>query len=69
MVPRKIFTYKNVVPISVGQESYSHQPDALKIQKVNFVYDKYSVSEGETSNYIDKGTDYNSLLGFLKGLG
>ena len=70
MVPRKIFSYKNVVPISIPQETYSHQPDALKIQKVNFVYDKYSVSEGDSSNYINKGSEGGGgLLSFLQGLG
>jgi len=69
MVPRKIFSYKNVVPINVGQETYSHQADALKIQKVNFVYDKYSISEGETSSQINKGYEDKSILGFLRGLG
>jgi hypothetical protein len=69
MVPRKIFSYKNVVPIGVGQETYSHQADALKIQKVNFVYDKYSISEGETGSQINKGYEDNALLGFLRGLG
>ena len=35
---------------------------------VNFVYDKYSVSEGDTANYIDEKTNYDTLLGFLGGL-
>lgn len=69
MVPRKIFSYKNVVPVNIGQENYSHQPDALKIQKVNFVYDKYSVSEGDSGNFINKTTSNDSILGFLAGLG
>ena len=70
MVPRKIFSYKNVVPIGIGQETYSHQPDALKVQKVNFVYDKYSVSEGDTANHINKGSENRGgLLSFLQGLG
>jgi hypothetical protein len=57
MQPRKIFTYKNVAPINIASETYSHQPDALKVNKVNFVYDKYSVSEGSTNNYVNKDSE------------
>jgi hypothetical protein len=57
MQPRKIFSFRNVAPINIGSETYSHQPDALKVNKVSFVYDKYSVSEGSSNNYVNKNSE------------
>ena len=49
---RKIYRFYNVAPISIAGETYSHNEEGLRYTDVKFVYDKYCVLDGETSDLI-----------------
>ena len=49
---RKIYRFYNAAPISVGGETYSYNEEGLRYSDVKFVYDKYSILDGETGDLI-----------------
>jgi len=50
---RKIYRFFNVAPISIPGETYSYSEEGMKYSDVKFVYDRYSVLDGETGNLIN----------------
>jgi hypothetical protein len=50
---RKIYRFFNLAPISMAGETYSYTEEGLKYTDVKFVYDRYSVMDGETGNLIN----------------
>jgi hypothetical protein len=49
---RKIYRFYNAAPISVAGETYSYNEEGLRYSDVKFVYDKYSILDGETGDLI-----------------
>lgn len=49
---RKIYTFYNVAPVRVPAEEYSYLEEGLRTSSIEFIYDNYSVSDGNTSNLI-----------------
>jgi hypothetical protein len=52
MAVRKIYRFFNVAPISIPGETYSYSEEGMKYSDVKFVYDRYSVLDGQTGNYM-----------------
>jgi hypothetical protein len=49
---RKVYTFKNVAPITVPTEEYSYLEEGLRTSSIDFVYDNYGVSDGDTGTLI-----------------
>jgi hypothetical protein len=49
---RKIYRFYNVAPIMIPNEEYSYMEEGLRTSNVEFVYDKYAVSDGNTGQFI-----------------
>lgn len=49
---RKIYSFYNVAPVRIPNEEYSYMEEGLRTSDVEFVYDNYSVSDGNTGNLI-----------------
>jgi hypothetical protein len=49
---RKVYRFYNAAPISINGEQYSYMEEGMRYTDVKFVYDKYSVLDGNTSNFI-----------------
>jgi len=49
---RKIYRFYNAAPIGMGGETYSYTEEGLRYSDVKFVYDKYSVLDGNTRTFI-----------------
>ena len=52
MAPRKIYRFYNIAPINIPSETYSYAEESLRYSNVKFVYDRYSVLDGDTGNLI-----------------
>lgn len=52
-VGRKVYRFRNIVPISIDGEQYSYLSDDLKTTSVEFVYDQYYIREAQTPSYVD----------------
>ena len=53
MTERKIYTFYNVAPVTIPSEEYSYMEEGLRVSQVEFVYDSYSVSDGNSISYIN----------------
>lgn len=53
MQVRKIYRFYNVAPMSIPSETYSYAEESLRYSNVRFVYDRYSVLDGNTGNLIN----------------
>jgi hypothetical protein len=49
---RKIYTFYNVAPVRIPAEEYSYLEEGLRTSNVEFIYDNYSVSDGNSGNLI-----------------
>lgn len=49
---RKIYSFYNVAPVRIPSEEYSYMEEGLRTSNVEFIYDNYSVSDGNTGNLI-----------------
>ena len=50
---RKIYSFENAAPISIGGETYSYTEEGLRYSDVKFVYDRYSILDGDSGKYIN----------------
>ena len=50
---RKIYRFYNVAPVMVPSEEYSYMEEGLRTSNVEFVYDRYVVSDGDTGQLIN----------------
>jgi len=62
---RKIYSFYNVAPVTVPSEEYSYMEDGLRVSDVEFVYDYYSIDDGQTAQLINLNAPTGSILGFL----
>ena len=49
---RKIYRFYNVAPIMIPNEEYSYMEEGLRTSNVEFIYDRYAVSDGNTGQFI-----------------
>jgi hypothetical protein len=49
---RKVYTFKNVVPVTVPSEEYSYLEEGLRTSPIEFAYDSYSVSDAQTGSLL-----------------
>lgn len=49
---RKVYRFYNVAPISITGETYSYNEEGLRYTDVKFVYDKYSVLDGNSGTFV-----------------
>lgn len=52
MTKRKIITFYNVAPVSIEDSASTYAADGLSYNKVDFVYDYYDVSEGDSPDFF-----------------
>jgi len=52
MTMRKIITFYNVAPVSIEDSQNTYAADGLSYNKVDFVFDYYSVSEGKSGDFF-----------------
>jgi hypothetical protein len=52
MTKRKIITFYNVAPVSIEDQTNTYAADGLMYNKVEFVYDYYDVSEGDSPDFF-----------------
>lgn len=50
---RKHYKFYNAAPISLGGETYSYTEEGLRYSDVKFIYDKYTVDDGNSRNYYN----------------
>jgi hypothetical protein len=50
---RKIYRFFNLAPISLPGETYSYAEEGMKYGDVKFVYDRYSILDGQTGTFIN----------------
>jgi hypothetical protein len=50
---RKVYRFYNAAPTSLAGETYSYSEEGLRYTDVKFVYDKYSILDGYTGDYIN----------------
>jgi hypothetical protein len=63
---RKIYSFYNVAPVSIPQESYSYMEEGLRVSDIEFVYDRYSISDEGTGSFINlNAPNSGSLFGSL----
>jgi hypothetical protein len=49
---RKIYRFENAAPVNIGGETYSYTEEGLRYTDVKFVYDRYTIQDGESRNLI-----------------
>jgi hypothetical protein len=62
---RKMYSFYNVAPVSIPQETYSYMEEGLRVSDVEFVFDNYSIKDGGTGDFINLNAPSGSLFGFL----
>jgi hypothetical protein len=50
---RKIYSFENAAPIGIGGETYSYAEEGLRYSDVKFAYDRYSILDGNSRDFIN----------------
>jgi hypothetical protein len=63
LAKRKIFTFNDVVPVTVNNQEYSYLGDAVHSRSTQFIYSSYTVDTGDISSLLKTDATFSSSAG------